>query len=448
MRRSGERHRNALTYCGLVDDFAARHHDRAVKSVDALNRQLLLAVLFGEPLLVNDGYVVTHSALRKAVIEPRSSPFRKLVEEGYVRILTRNAGEIGSLLELMAEQDITSAKRRLRRDAKANKHFAKWAPNLQSAFDRCFKHWPEYDVSAIFRKVVEGAFARALDAHPDLEQELRAFHSAVSQTQGRRTEWENTAADLVEKHKLSEAGRRTLMQVANDAYQYSWGCALLDEKTSVRVQTRTPKYVMLDQPVGEVTIERREPVQVFVPDVEIARKRIHSDWDRLAQVVHPSHSVSVAKRRYLKTLRRYYTSDECDEQEMREAAEGYSKELSEHFKSKALPRIVFDYGFPVAAGVGTVVVTAPVGLVVATAAGIAVGIAGTTGARLGGEHFLMKLVPRSRAKWITESRPAPSQDSLSSFEMDPSSAASVLKGIPRFGATTKGGRQPAPRARS
>jgi len=429
--RPGDRHRNALTYCGLVDDFAARHTG-ALTSVDELNRQLLLAVLFGDPLLVNDGYVVTHSAIRKAVIKPRSSPFRKLVEEGYVKILTRKGGDLGSLIEVMASQSITSAKL-LNNDSKAKKHFAKWGTNLQRDFDRCFRPWPEYDTSSIFRKIAKDAHSRALAAHPDLEDELAAFDVAVSQTEGRRTEWEDTATRLVAEGKLSEPGRHTLMQVANDAYQYSWGCALFDGKASIRVQTRTPKYVMLDRPVGEVTSERREPVKVFAPDLEIAQKRVRTDWDRVAQMARPSHDVSLAKSQYLDTLDRYYTSDECDEKEMREAAKIYSKELSQHFKSKALPEIVFDSGFPVLAGIGAFVATAPAGPVVATAVGIAVGIAGTKADRLGGEHFLMKLVPGPRGGWITEGTPPPpSQDSASSFEVDPSRAASVLKGVPLF----------------
>ena len=186
MPRSEDWHRTVLTYCGLADDFAARY-DRGIRSVEGLNRQLLLAVLFGEPLLFNDGYVVTHGPLRKAVIERRSSPFRKLVEEGYVKILTRNDGALGSLLELMAEDGITSAKR-LRRDTKANKHFEQWAPSLQSAFDQCFRQWPECDVSVIFQKIGDGALSKARGAHPELEEELNAFQAAVSETRGRRTD--------------------------------------------------------------------------------------------------------------------------------------------------------------------------------------------------------------------------------------------------------------------
>lgn len=53
-----------LSYVGVLDDFALRYADGSIGNVGDLNRQLVLATLFSDPLLINDGYFLSHSALR------------------------------------------------------------------------------------------------------------------------------------------------------------------------------------------------------------------------------------------------------------------------------------------------------------------------------------------------------------------------------------------------
>src|SRR5256885_10799991 len=103
-----------LLYSGLFDDFAARNSDgRTVTTVDGLNHLLLTSVLFGDALLINDGYVLQNAALKAAILEAKASPFESLVRCGFVRILTRNDRDLGALARDMADRDISSAKRLL-----------------------------------------------------------------------------------------------------------------------------------------------------------------------------------------------------------------------------------------------------------------------------------------------------------------------------------------------
>src|SRR5688500_14780641 len=101
-----------LTYYGLLDDFALRHNYNGVarSSVDELNGDLIMAVLFGDPLLINDGYILNHSAAQEAITYPNRSPLRNLVENGYVKILTRNDGNLADTAHAMAANKIDSAK--------------------------------------------------------------------------------------------------------------------------------------------------------------------------------------------------------------------------------------------------------------------------------------------------------------------------------------------------
>jgi len=63
---------------------------------------------------------------------------------------------------------------------------------------------------------------------------------------------------------------------------------------------------MLDRVVGNVTTEKREHVPVFAPDLEVARKRVRANWDRLAEAASPRSDVIPAKLRFRGTLERYH----------------------------------------------------------------------------------------------------------------------------------------------
>jgi hypothetical protein len=415
-----------LAYCGLFDDFAARY-DRGVTSLKDLNQQLLFAVLFGDRLLVNDGYVAVHPGIRKAVADRTSSPFRQLAQQGYVKILTRNGGDLGSVLSVMAEADISSASPLLK-DAKANKEFVAWTRNLQAAPTRCFVQWPKYNTSAIFKKIAARALTRAKNLHPAAESDIELFRLELKQTSGRRTEWEDTAGRLLKEGKILASTRAMLMSVANDAYQYAWGCALSGGTSGVHLQMRPPLYVSLAVSVGTLPDDKREPVSVFVPNLKLARKRVHSEWDRLAAMADSTHDVALAKRDYRETLKQYYATNNVDEKQMRVAADAYSTVLAEHFKSKALARIVFDVGAPAAAATAGLALTAgPLG----AAVGFAVGVTGASAARMGGDHWTLKMTPRRRSGWINEVNRSCLVGS-SSFEIDKDKARKVLEHIPPF----------------
>jgi hypothetical protein len=82
-------------YCGLLDDFAIRHRDgHPIAKLEDLSNHLVFSVIAGDPLIVNDGYLLQSSAVRDAIMYPDRSPFRRLVECGFVRIMSRNGGAI------------------------------------------------------------------------------------------------------------------------------------------------------------------------------------------------------------------------------------------------------------------------------------------------------------------------------------------------------------------
>ena len=100
------------------------------------------------------------------------------------------------------------------------------------------------------------------------------------------------------------------MHIANEAYQYSWGCALSTGKAQVKVQTRTPEFLDIDRSLTrqyetlDATPKLRQGVEVYVPHVALAVKKVGDNW-------HPAAAncdVFKAKRLFLETLETYYTS--------------------------------------------------------------------------------------------------------------------------------------------
>ena len=150
-------------YSGLLDDFSLRFEDYCIVDVDSLNRRLINAVLIGDPLLVNDGYVVMSPALRSAVTEPDQSPFSHLVESGFVRILTRNGADLYGLAEDMAELAIGNAHQLVTSDF----YRSTYQPALASLMKRLeknpmkqsFRSWPkDLDLSAIFARTAGATY--------------------------------------------------------------------------------------------------------------------------------------------------------------------------------------------------------------------------------------------------------------------------------------------------
>jgi hypothetical protein len=141
------------TYCGLVDDFAKRHDDASIHTLLELNEHLISAVLVGHPLLINDGHIIMHPAIRKAIVTPEASPLQNLIEAGYIKILSRNKGQLENLADQMAQEGITSAQQFGTEDYYKQRYLPalqKCMSSLRRQEDEVFlRPWPELNTSTI-----------------------------------------------------------------------------------------------------------------------------------------------------------------------------------------------------------------------------------------------------------------------------------------------------------
>jgi len=420
-----------LMYCGLLDDFAVNHGiGHPIKSVSGLNSHLIHSVLFGDPLAVNDGHVLMNEAVQTAVLNPKKSPFRRLVENGYVQILSRNARSLGTLADFMAEQKVVSAQRLLDDPYYANSlkpALTSWSAELSKLIPcNPFLDWPSIQTNYVYRDVATKALDSLKEAEPRHLADFTRFEHALGDQIKSRTGWEETVKALRRENGLAPAPARLLIHTANEAYNYMWGCLLTTTSSAARIQTSPPRLLgWMDQPVGDLATHPRNQIELFVPDGAFADRAVADRWSRLDAFSNSQHDVSRAKADFISTLTCYYTTGEISHVQMKEAAKAYSKALSQHF----------GHSGAVATGVGLVIGALGIAGGIAFAGAPAIAIAVGTwvvGPAVATKWVRKKLLWRVAAPnphgWIEEQRSA----TASWFELNKNAAHQAVKDAPVF----------------
>jgi hypothetical protein len=435
-----------LTYSGLVDDFAQRHGDASILTLKDFNNHLITAVLTGHPLLFNDGHIIMHPAIREAVLNPKSSPLQELAAAGYVKILTRNGGDLETLADRMADEGITSAQQFGSQDYYAKQYLPalrRWMDRLRQGDPRDFlRPWPEINTTPVFHKIAAAAYRSirsALSAarlREDLEALRRFIDMYESGEQKRRTDWENTVLLLRRGEKLSERLFRELMNAGNEAYQYAWGCALADKSSLVRVETRAPKHTSLDVAVdamAEPVSVQRGQVELYAPNFKVAGRKIGENWSKLAEVARSGGETYYAKIAFQRCIEDYYRGDESgvDEAVMKAAARKYSKTLAEHFVKAERGRWIYGYSTAIG-GTAALIPTMAAPPLVGLLAGLAVSVVAAFGDQAGVPEAMMKIVGGSKGKWITSSDLGTRPTIVSNFQIDQRAADGFRHGISTF----------------
>lgn len=435
-----------LTYTGLVDDFATKYGDASIQTLKDFNNHLIRAVLTGHPLLINDGHLVMHPAIREAVLNPKSSPLQELTKAGYVKILTRNGGDLETLADQMADQGITSAQQFGGQDYYKKQYqpaLRTWMDDLRLGEPRDYLHpWPEINTTPVFHKIAAAAYRsirsslRAAKLRDDLEALRRFIDLYESGTQKRRTDWENAAVLLQRGEKLSERLFRELMNVGNESYQYAWGCALADKSNLVRVETRAPKYSSLDVAVdamAEPVSMQRGQVELYAPNFKVADRKIGDNWSKLAEVARTGGETYYAKVAFQRCIESYYRGDESavDEATVKAAAKKYSRALAEHFVNARRGRWIYGYATAIGGTAALIPTMAAVPLV-GLLAGLAISVVAAFGDQVGVPEAMMKIVESSKSKWIVNSELGTRPTMVSNFQIDQHAAERYRRGISPF----------------
>jgi len=435
-----------VTYTGLVDDFAQKYDDAPVMTLKDLNNHLITAVLTGHPLLINDGHIIMNPAIRDAVRNPQLSPLRELAAAGYVQILTRNGGDLETLAERMADQGITTAQEIAGEDDYRKNYLPalrKWLDQLRRGEPDVFlRPWPEINTTPVFHRIAAAAYRSirsslsATKSRADLEALRRFIDMYESGEEKRRTDWENTAVRLRNGEKLSERLFGELMQAGNEAYQYAWGCVLADKSSRIGVQTRAPKHTSLDvtiDAIEEPLSVRREQVELYTPNLDLAQRKIGKNWRRLAEVASKGTETYYAKTAFQRCVEEYYSGNQAtmDEATVKDAARKYSKALAEHFVNVELGRRIYGYSTAVG-GTAALIPLMPALPIYSLLAGLVIAVTTAFGDQRGIPEAMMKIVTGSKKKWITSGQLGTPSALVSNFEIKLSVANGYRRGISPF----------------
>jgi hypothetical protein len=359
--------KSTRSYCGFLDDFALNHRDGpVVETVNELNEQLIAAVLFGDPLLVHDGHLLMNPAVQQAIIHPGKSPLQELVQRGYIKILSRNSGSLGSLAEVMADENITSAERLVSNGwykTTLKPALEVWTDQVNSTATAPFRSWPNYQTNDVYAELSGQALTGLGAVEPTLAETLSGFKKELGTKLGSRTQWELTADSLLAEKELTDDVRQKLMHAANEAYQYTWGCILSGDDENIRVLTRAPRLLGgLNLSIGPAPSEKRPDLRFRIPDLAFGRKAVRKRWAMLAEMAAEGSPMSIAKYKFLRTLMAYQADgSSVSDKEMRAETKAYTRELSKHFSHPGIGEAAVAIGF-LATGVATTLVVPPVGV--------------------------------------------------------------------------------------
>jgi hypothetical protein len=418
-------------YCGLVDDFALRNRfGTRIADVRQLNEHLVVSALMGDPLLINDGYVLMNPAVRDAMNNTQISPLRDLVERGFVRVLSRNRGDLRRLPDQMADASTTTAidlRKRPDFDTVFVPMLDRMTTDLTDLNEAWFEPWPDLDTSFVFQRLGDQILERLVRADGALGRDLDVFRNELGRKKSSRTSWEDSAKRLHRNAQISDSTRDLLLVASNEAYQYSWGAVLATGARSVEVQTGATQFLAdLDLVADALPAAMPSPVTFFVPNLSVVRAAVGDPWRKLGEVAAVGSDANRAKRTFRTTLADYHAG-RCSHGQADDAARAYSKALSTLFGHEEGAQAVTGVTMAVVSIAASVVVTGPLGIAIGiglTGAGLATSFSGPV------RRLVARMGQVKPERWITSATDP--RSTVSSFELDPRAMTAVLEGAPRF----------------
>ena len=236
-----------MLYLGSLDDKTADFPWTGQRQALSFNQTLLNNLLFGEPCMVNDGYVVQSKEALEGIRRPgESSLIEVLVEEGFATILCRR--DPMDMLDAMAAGGVSSHGA-LASDPQVRQDMEVWSRKLRDTGS--YRNWPPVDVSkGFFRlaRIVERAPAEVLQFDtlpmPVFRAIVADFITAFEvKPEAARTVWERVArihcgAMQGGKDKRA-AALNEVMNLANEIYQFNFaGIMSANSPEPVSVDTR------------------------------------------------------------------------------------------------------------------------------------------------------------------------------------------------------------------
>lgn len=205
-----------LMYLGTIDDKVVQYQN-IKKPEQELLRALFFSAILGDPLVLNDGYLLHHAWGRKQLTDP-NSPVRQLNKGQHLLLAARSDTCYSEWISAQAEK--TRAYRELLGHMEPGE-----LELLDAAWSECVgTSWPTLDLQATMRRMLRSGARAALEhtvPAAKLAEHDRRFEIHLGNGQTVRSAWEDA---LLEMDTLGELERSDMMEFANEVYHASFAC--------------------------------------------------------------------------------------------------------------------------------------------------------------------------------------------------------------------------------
>jgi len=334
------------TYLGTLDDMVAKYPWGYSINFRFLNTTLASSALFGNKVILPDGYLMNLIVARKALMRPELSPLLDLIHNGQVVVVSR-LDDLSKIPEEMKKKGVASFPDLLdSSDWLKLKDILKGLTRRLSDRNLIWK-WPKQDMGSGFRSTILRAQNKTvsglglnfvsqdiLDRTFDVFQEMMLHNTYAA-----RTRWENAVKMVSEKylHSKREINRakHELMFLGNEAYHYNFcGCLSATLRKPISVETRfSPAFADL----LNVSESIDNYLERFYPKL-LPRGFPLRDGKLLSEVIIPGTPLYDAKKQYLESLS-YYQEKQLDYGQVESDANHYSRLLSQHFFGSSISSI-------------------------------------------------------------------------------------------------------------
>jgi hypothetical protein len=367
------------TYDGTMDDMVAHYPWPGIpigNSKQSLDLQLVYSAVAGTPMLLNDGYLVFNPACYESLRDPYS-PLRILINEKYVRVLSRNPKQsleemvrdgaregIGNRKELLNDTERWTATQQVLNTAEADLR-------KQSAF----VGWPLVNISSSYHLMIRSLMKRSSEELWRDQIPYQAFRKVADRfddemsrsARKARSKWEEIVKDEAE----TEADINALMWLANEVYHHNFGVALsarppadLPKNAEVAVQSRVSEAF---SDLYKLHTSEVPSAAMVVPEIVLPSDVDYSKGNLLLGLFDLNSPVGKCRKKYL-TLRARYRTEGVSTEEMEAAKDEYQGKLHEYLFASS-PRGKFathaaNAGISTAAGLLAFSIAGPVPAIV------------------------------------------------------------------------------------
>lgn len=446
---------DTLAYIGTLDDVVERFpwkgFEVGLRRPDFLLETIVEHVLFGAPMLFNDGYLVNHPEARRDLMKGDKSLIATLVRKGFIKILTRTDDlqlhempirmrrNVASMAALVDSADWPVLRWRLEEISAALRpdyNVYRW-PTVATANGRQL-----LDMGDGFRLLLDNVRSSvskkgfsSLGFEFSDETKVRHLLDSVigrleADTLGARSFYESAArasvADLspvVATRSLNE-----MMGLANEAYHFNFGLnlnhELKDRGIAVVTETRMSRAFDDLLAVDEAVVE----LQGTIPLIARPKFPISAEPRILAEVSDPASDIGRAKELFQQRMRNFVGGRHSIEEAQAFSAI-YERALEDHFTTSVArkrDRHAITIGLNLAQSViGASLVSGPVG----SAIGFGLGLLSS----YVGESQLYRTASRLRRRAVmTDAAPiSPNvqRAMLSVLRFDDSAASEIARAV-------------------